>query len=82
MVETNTALLWVPEVKIDETGVEYIEWCFERGTKTRNSEVAGCSGSQTFKPEMHEPSNLRCMQQAVVVVAQFVTTKCNYHMYM
>ena len=44
---------------IDENG-EYIQWCFERGSKTRTSEVAGCINSAIkqkciLKVTMHCP---------------------------
>lgn len=38
------------KIVTDENG-EYVEWCFERGTKTRSGEVAG-SLDRAFKPKM------------------------------
>ena len=38
------------QLKTDENGTEYVEWCFERGTKTRNGEGTGCLDIRQFKP--------------------------------
>ena len=45
----------------DENG-EYLEWCFERGTKTRTGEVAECI-DRAFKPKMFATGGARCLVQ-------------------
>ena len=47
------------QLKTDENGTEYVEWCFERGTKTRNGEGTGCLGIRQFKPKMFTTESSR-----------------------
>ena len=48
------------QLKTDENGTEYIEWCFERGTKTRNGKGTGCLGIRQFKPNMFATGSSCC----------------------
>ena len=48
------------QLKTDENGTEYVEWCFERGTKTRNGEGTGCLGIRQFKPKMFATGSSCC----------------------
>ena len=45
-------------LKQDENG-EYVEWCFERGTKTRNGEISG-GMERAFSPKMYATGTDRC----------------------
>ena len=42
--------------------IEYVEWCFERGTKTRTGEIAGIQ-ERAFRPKMFAVGTDHCPVQ-------------------
>ena len=44
---------------LQDSNGEYLQWCFERGTKTRTGEVSG-SMNRAFQPKMFATNTDRC----------------------